>query len=412
MTLSNEIQALELDADENLILLYQVEWVPADPTTNTSAVYLNFHSYDTNDTLTFDSEDYYAMPIQIEGIEKQADGASARPTLIIPNVETIFRSNHPLRSQLASMSVSDFSLEELLNKRIIYRKTLLKYVKVGTTGTTPTNSFQFPKSEYVIDRIAAKTSISVQLELASPFELTNVKLPSRVVTGKYCPWAYKGWRLDKTDVKSACHWASNIRTHTGSTALVFFTIDDEPLIFQSCLPESISSTYNWSATITYPINSIVLQDNVYWQSLSADNLGNTPEEHSPFWRIVRTYIEWNAQQSGTVDASDSRRSSYVFKNGKVYKCVRNHGASKDPETNPAFWTTADVCGKLIASCKARYQLDVRTAFNIPIAADSSSPGQVVGIITHNGYSHLVPTAIFNNQISLPFGGFPGTKTFR
>ena len=412
MTISNEIQALELDADENLIQLYQLEWVAEDPSTSTNAVYLNFHSHDTDDILTFDGEEYYGMPIQIEGIEKHADGASARPKLTIPNVESIFRSNHPLRSQLASLSVSNFLLEELLNKRIIYRKTLLKYVKVGSAGATPTNSFQFPKSEYIIDRIASKNSMLVELEMSSPFELTNVKIPNRVVTGKYCPWAYKGWKLDKTDVKSACHWSSTIRNHTGATSVVFFTIDDEPLIFHSCLTESIPSTYNWNANITYPINSIVSQNNIYFQSLSTDNIGNTPEEHSPFWRIVRTYIEWNTQQSGTVDVADSRRSSYVFKNGKVYKCVRSHGASKDPETNPAFWATADVCGKLLSSCKARYQLDVRNAFNIAPDTSGASPGTVSGIVTLNGYSHLVPTAVFNNQISLPFGGFPGTKTFR
>ena len=42
MSISNEIQALELESDEGLVVLYQLEWVPAEG--NTAAVYLNFHS--------------------------------------------------------------------------------------------------------------------------------------------------------------------------------------------------------------------------------------------------------------------------------------------------------------------------------------------------------------------------------
>ena len=58
-------------------------------------------------------------------------------------------------------------------------------VKITNTNQSP---FEFPKAEYVIDRIAQKTSISLTVELANTFELQNVKVPSRVVTGKYCPW--------------------------------------------------------------------------------------------------------------------------------------------------------------------------------------------------------------------------------
>ena len=88
--ISQEIQALELDATEAYILLYQLEWVPGDTTTGTSSIYLNFHSYDTDETITFDGEEYEPMPIAIEGIERHSDGASARPRLTIPNVETLF----------------------------------------------------------------------------------------------------------------------------------------------------------------------------------------------------------------------------------------------------------------------------------------------------------------------------------
>ena len=145
-----------------------------------------FSLLDSTEDLTFDNEIYHGMPIEMDGVERNADGPSNRPGLQIPNIETIFRSSHPLREQLAAEGISDFYLEDLLNKRVIQRKTLRKYVKVGTETTTSahTNAYQFPKNEYVIDRIASKTAISVTLELSSPFDLANVKVPNRIVAGK------------------------------------------------------------------------------------------------------------------------------------------------------------------------------------------------------------------------------------
>ena len=412
--IAHEVQDLELDSTEAFILLYQLEWVPA--TGNTAAVYLNFHSQDTDETVVFDGETYEGMPIQIEGIEKHADGAAARPQLIIPNIETIFRSNHPLKSQLVAAGVPDFEINDLLGKRLIHRKTLRKYVKLGSE-TTPTNSFQFPKSEYIIDRVASKTPVSITLELASPFELNGVVLPNRIVTGKYCPWVYKGWRLDKTDVKSACHWDSKMRDHEGDRPFVFFTIDDEPLIIRSSLPSN-AGTIAWSDQRSYDGNNIVYYapDGVFYQSMTFGNENNTPVEKSTHWRIVRTYEIWSNTLVATTPAGDARKATYAFKNGEVYKAVKPSGhpsdtsQAKDPETNPAFWVRADVCGKLLSSCKARYQVDLRAPFTQ--INPTTNATEVTGLITAGGVKHAIPTVFFNNQISLPFGGFPGTRSFR
>lgn len=415
MSISNEIQALELQSDEGLVVLYQLEWVPAEG--NTAAVYLNFHSYDSTEDLTFDNEIYHGMPIEMDGVERNADGPSNRPGLQIPNIETIFRSSHPLREQLQAEGIADFQLEDLLNKRVIQRKTLRKYVKVGTETTTSahTNAYQFPKNEYVIDRIASKTAISVTLELSSPFDLANVKVPNRIVTGKYCPWSYKGWKLDKTDVKSACHWTTKKRDANGDTPFVFFTVDDEPLIFDGCLNGTLTELV-WSSQTTYVTSNIVAYNGLLYQSLADSNLNNTPEEVSGFWRIVRTYSEWTNTLTGATPPGDTRKNTYAFKNGKVYKCVKAHNASgvaadaRDPETNPSFWAEADVCGKLLSSCKARYQMDSR-AF-VP-AQNNGTKDLIVPVATDSASNkHMVPTAIFDNQVSLPFGGFPGTRTFR
>ena len=274
--LANEIQAVELDATEALILLYQLEWVPAEG--NTAAVYLNFHSYDSDETITFDGDIYHGMPMTMDGVERKSEGPSSRPNLTFPNVETLFRTSNALRTQLSAAGISDFVLEDLLGKRLIYRRTLRKYIKLGSESA-PSNSFQFPKNEYVIDRISGKTSISVTVELASPFELGKVKVPNRIVTGKYCPWSYKGWKLDATDVKSACHWDSKMRNSSGTRPFLFFTIDDEPLIHRSCLPAS-TTNIAWISSRSYSISDIVYHagTTTFYQSLTNNNENNTPAE--------------------------------------------------------------------------------------------------------------------------------------
>ena len=49
-----------------------------------------------------------------------------------------------------------------------------------------------------MDRIATEDRTMVQFELASPFDVDNIKLPNRVVVGKYCSWEYQG--LEKVGV--------------------------------------------------------------------------------------------------------------------------------------------------------------------------------------------------------------------
>lgn len=198
--------AHELDPDSGLILLYELSF---------NGSIFRFHSENTEENIRFGPEigsdaasnTFTAFPIGIEGIEVTSDGAQPRPSLIIPNVNSLFRgdSDIPLSN-----------LEDLIGSRVTLRKTLSKYVTVGS-GAAPANNYEFPKSIYVIDRVASKNSLAVQFELASPFDLAGVRVPSRQVTGKYCPWYYKGFdEANETDVRSACSWSSTV-TKSGVT---------------------------------------------------------------------------------------------------------------------------------------------------------------------------------------------------
>jgi lambda family phage minor tail protein L len=391
--IAKEAQALQLASDEALVTLFEFSGFGTP---------LYFHSENTQADIYWNGNAYEAFPMLIEGIEKHADGASARPTLMMPNVESLFKSGSKFDTD-GVPNQNSFLADDLLGKRVTIRKTLSKYVSEGTN--TNQSPFEFPKAEYVIDRIAQKTSISLTVELASPFELQNVKVPSRVVTGKYCPWIYKGWTTGNVDVKSACHWTSKVSgLDTNGNEVkdvhLFFTIDDEPLVHE----DIITAAPNWSAGTTYSLDSVITHDNLKWQSFSDDNTGNTPNEHSPHWRIVRTYRTYNIATAYQTNSIDGRKSDYAVEliNGApvVFRCVRDH-TNKQPSQNPGFWVQADVCGKLLSSCKARYQ-----------ATNISSGGNILDFEQVGTIKHGMATAKFNTAITLPFGGFPGTRSFR
>ena len=429
--IAREVQKLEMAPDEAFVTLYEVELTEGSEP-------LYFHAENTENVIKFNNgasgtqpKEYNPFPMVIEGVEIRGDGAQNRPTVIIPNVESLFRSGSAFDTDLTD-NINDFELEDLIGKRITRRQTLSKYVEEVGVDTTRTSHFQFPKATYIIDRIASKNSIAVQFELASPFDLSDVKVPSRVVTGKYCPWVYKQWTESNTNVKSACYWKNTLSDGTNDV-LLFFTIDDEPLVLKdSSISLLYDATHASRGGDSYGKNGFAFHNDIYYQCLIQGTTSD-PFEGSANWRVVRTYELWRPGNTYDVNDVDNRQNDYVYDNGIVYRAVRRSGpgtssnpgpGAKVPADNPAFWMQADVCGKLLQSCKARYQTNVlirsgnSVGFNIvdpnPRAVNDRGTDTTGSIANHNGVSrhHGLPLATFNNNISLPFGGFPGTRRIR
>lgn len=184
-----EINQQSLGSDEGLVSLY-------DLTVGGTTSY--FHGENTDSPLRFLSRDYQPFPMMIEGIEITGDGASPRPTLTLPNVNSLFRSD-------SELTIS--KIEDLVGGKVVRHQTLSKYVGIGAgSGNDVANNYELPKATYIIDRVASKNRLMIQLELASPFDLSGVRVPSRQVTGKYCAWVYKGYDYSNTNVRSACDW--------------------------------------------------------------------------------------------------------------------------------------------------------------------------------------------------------------
>ena len=130
---------------------------------------------------------------------------------------------------------------------------------------------------------------------------------------------------------------------------------------------------------------------MYYRNAKAST-GIIPAEGILQWGQVRTYRAWDNSTVYAPHASDSRQSDYVKYGGTVWRALQtNTGVA--PGSNAAIWTRGDVCGKLLTSCKIRYQA-------IP---------QITGAAYDDD---AIPDYETDTMQTLPFGGFPGSKKFR
>lgn len=373
------------DAQSTTISSPIVELYELEVSSVTYYLFSEFNSDSPTGELLFDGNTYVPFPIEMTGVEHASDGAQNRPKLMMANVVSL------LSSELLG---TDFKMDDLVGGRITKRTTLEKY----TGAVTP---YEFPKKVYVIDRIVSKNNILVELELASPFDLQNVRIPNRVVVGKYCPWTYQDHEIGGEDERSACYWKSKttIFDGNGNEYWFFFTKDDEPIVNQTQLT-TVTDYYKggYSPSTTYTMGQVVSYGGYYWQAKDASQVGETPGETSGlFWQKVRPFTVWASDSTAktyTTDVITPEDSSYVYHNDTVWRCVKTHSRSSniEPGTSTRYWRLADVCGKLISSCKARYQ-----------AVPYDNVG--TGINTRPNYFK-------NENKTLPFGGFPGSRKFR
>ncbi|SVD02853.1 uncharacterized protein METZ01_LOCUS355707, partial [marine metagenome] len=139
---------------------------------------------------------------------------------------------------------------------------------------------------------------------------------------------------------------------------------------------------------------------VHYFRAQQDNTGVTPAPRLPQWTIVRTYTIWNSNTTYSLHDIDPAQNPYVYYQDTVWRAVvKNTG--KAPNAVGGFWVRGDICGKLLESCKIRFQ------------CKHQMPGTVDFINSYGEFSaHGIPTYDTNNTPHLPFGGFPGSRKFR
>ena len=365
--------------------------------------------------------DYNPMPMIIDGLELQADGASSRPAFTIANIGSILQAE-----------LGDFKNDDLIGQRLIRRQTLRKYLAGGAQDASP--PIEFPTQEYIIDRIGAENNISITFEVAAPFDLENIQIPRRIVVGKYCSWKYQGY---DAGLGGGCTWNldgavkfkgdSTVRAHK-----VYFDFDDRPLVaaetFAAYSASTAYTTVSYVTTNTPTVSagafvigldytivstgsgstnftSIGAANNTvgtvfratgvgsgtgtatltqYWVCTIAGT-GNTPSVTSSYWKEVRKWAEH-------ANATNYYIGDLVrYNTTTIWRCKVAHTSSAIiiPTNTSAYWVREEICGKTMQSCKARY-------------------GFKPSVLTS---ANQKPDGATNLAARLPFGSFPGTLKY-
>ena len=363
--------------------------------------------------------DYTPMPMMIDGLEIQADGASSRPSLTIANIGSLLQGE-----------MGDFKNDDLIGQRIIRRQTLRKYLVGGAEDASP--PIEFATQEYVIDRIGAEDNISITFEVATPFDLENIQIPRRIVVGKYCSWKYQGY---DAGLGGGCTWNldgavnfkgdSTVRAHK-----VYFDFDDRPLVaaetFAAYSASTAYTTVSYVTTNTPTVSAgafvigidytIASAGNTSFTSIGAANntvgtvfratgvgsgtgnatltqywvctiagTGNTPSVTSSYWKEVRKWAEH-------ANATNYYIGDLVrYNTTTIWRCKVPHTSSATitPTNTSAYWVREEICGKTMQSCKARY-------------------GFKPSVLTS---ANQKPDGATNLAARLPFGSFPGTLKY-
>ena len=398
--INKEIQ--QQDPGSALIELYELEY--AD---NTFAYFYPGLDDDLTVVQFRDSggstvRDYQAVPMEVSDFEIKSDGAHSRPEVVIGNIGNILTS-----------AIGGLDLEDLTGRRLTKRTTLEKYL-VGNSGDT-SPPIEFPKLVYVIDRLKERNILSATFELASPFDVAGVSLPKRQIIGGSCPFKYKAASRSvlPLDRVGGCDW--NNKSNVSATAssapatrsiFVYMNRYDEYVVPDGITFSSLSTVgsasvqrghyYKTNNPNLLRVSASGTTNSVsgfnYWQSLKTATVGAPSDTDTTNWRRVRVADTYNT--STTYYAyTDPKFNDYILESNTLWQVKKTQdGGSHGARTEGVNWTTGDVCGKKIASCKLRFHANTNTNATIAAAGGVSA-----------GTSSHVP---------LRFGGFPGAKLRR
>ena len=272
-------------------------------------IYFSTKVLDTNSqSATYNKyplNEYIAIPIEISGVETASSGAANRPNLSLANIPILARGlvnnsdgtddETTLQEILEDEGIT--GNEDLLGSRVVVRKTFLSKTYKSTDTAPSSSPVEFPSQTYILDRVSAENNVLVEFELASPMDVEGVKLPSRIVVGKYCPWRYQGHFIEEKDSTNAskdggCTWPldSNGR---------FFDVNN------NVITKNISTISTWSNSTSYNKD---------------DKVKTTTKNHTQIWVALRAVP-----------------------------------VNKNPENQKSYWKRLDVCGKTLEACKIRFQ---------------------------------------------------------
>lgn len=156
----------------------------------------------TDTAIVWDGDTYLPYPIEGSGFDVSTNEKMPRPTLRASNI------NGELGAYLRS-------LDGALGAKVTRRRTLGKYLDAvnfpdGNPNADPDAAF--PEDIFYVSRKIQENGVSIELELASKWDVTGVLLPRRQVIASICQWRYRspecsysGGPVLDADGNDVCH---------------------------------------------------------------------------------------------------------------------------------------------------------------------------------------------------------------
>jgi len=447
-------------------------------------------SWGSTTSTDYTLQTYTPFPFEFNGYERRGKGAIPRPTIRFSNINRDF-------------TVYNTSHEDLLGAKVIRRRTLAKYL-----GENP--PVEFPKEVYYIERLVSETSMMVEYELTTNFDLRGVTLPSRRIIASRCNWKYKDatsggcdWPTDSiadfTDASGAAVndqkvyvsaddiyiTAGNVTSGSSATAYDVWNLDTNHS--GRAYAKNYFTEYYIPLAADYAITAAAKVDSTHTRyTIAGTSLGFAVNDHINVRGVTPSAFDFGeihlkvsaVSESGgntliTV-ISDDVGSGTWSSGGQISKTRNTLFKCKEAHTSAAklrpgstlgkeYWEVGDVCGKRLGSCRMRFGFNSGAgtveALNFKVlngtvmsgvgytsapdigfvggggsgaAATCTQSGGVINAITitnaGSGYTspptvtlttagsstaaQLVATVKYNeNDVPLPFGGFPGAVTY-
>lgn len=268
------------------------------------------------DVLYFGGLSYIAAPINAEGFETNLKGTLPTPKISIS-------TNPGDITALSTIKQKVRELNDLVGAKVTRTRTFLKFLDANNfddnyNPEANPNAY-LSKDIYFIDRKSLENKYTLEFELATIWDIQDVRLPSRTILASKCPAAYRG---------EGClyEFGNRLTTiHGNASQSIPNTFQAPPVANEH--NERIISIIKAGSNYLYP------------------NTTNPVLSNKGAW--VRD-ITYNGGNNNTYDYV------YIEKNSLKYYFVarRNVPVGISPP-NKEYWI-ADVCAKDLKGCKLRW----------------------------------------------------------
>ena len=334
-----------------------------------SSVFFGFETINNKKT----DVEYFAAPVEVSGFETSAKGSPPKPKMSIAinpegldqqSSDRITYLKQALRDldDLVGAKVTRFrTFARYLNESNFYKKDnngnitseLISNLVVPPKEYDPDEYAYFPPDIFYIDRKSSEGKNHIELELASPFDVQDLKLPGRVVFDMNCPWSYRG--------EGCCYEWTSLKNASDSIYQKSDGVNHENSN-GDC--KAIAGAHGHAPPVA-------TKNDEYIDSIvgSVNYSASTPPQE---WTHTASFSK------GDITRVKLKGINYYF----VSKANNNTG---NVPPNDEYWV-ADQCSKTIRGCKMRWSPHegANSAGNIEV-----NPSDVGG--------------------PLPFGGFPTAK---